>query len=72
MTAKRNRTKHDQSLQQRLLKWAENARDRARRMPPGKDREMLLRRAKQSEVTSSLTEWLTAPGIQGYRERGGS
>ncbi|SFH69364.1 hypothetical protein [Bradyrhizobium sp. Gha] len=67
MTAKRNRRKQTQPLQQRLMSFAENARDRAYRMPPGKEREMLLRRAKQNEVTSDLTDWLSAPG---YRRRG--
>lgn len=43
---------------------AESARERARRMPPGKEREMLLLRAKQDEVTSNLTDWLSAPGFQ--------
>ncbi len=33
-------------------------------MPPGKARDMLLRRAMQDEVTSSLTEWLSAPGYR--------
>src|SRR3954451_16804059 len=72
MTGKRNRTKQLQPLQQRLRAWAESAREHARHMPPGKDREMLLRRAKQSEVTSSLTEWLTTPSMQRHWERGGS
>lgn len=61
MTAKRNRRKQTQSLQQRLATFAENARERARNLPPGKEREMLLRRAKQNEMTSNLTDWLSAP-----------
>ncbi|WP_407118902.1 hypothetical protein [Bradyrhizobium sp. LMG 9283] len=61
MTAKRNRRKQTQSLQERLTAFAENARERARTLPPGREREMLLQRAKQNEMTSSLTDWLTAP-----------
>lgn len=64
MTAKRNRMKQTQTLQQRLQISAEKARQRARRLPAGKEREMLLRRAKQDEVTSSLTDWLTAPCVR--------
>jgi hypothetical protein len=67
MTAKRNRRKQTQSLQERLTAFAETARERARRMPVCKEREMLLRRAKQSEMTSTLTDLLSAPG---YRRRG--
>ncbi|MDA9530541.1 hypothetical protein [Bradyrhizobium sp. CCBAU 25338] len=61
MTARRNRRKQTQSLQERLAAFAESARERARSLPPGREREMLLRRAKQNEVTSNLTEWLSAP-----------
>ena len=61
MTAKRNRRKQTQSLQERLATFAENARERARSLPPGKEREMLLQRAKQNEITSNLTDWLSAP-----------
>jgi hypothetical protein len=64
MTAKRNRIKQTYSLQERLQISAENARQRARRLPAGKEREMLLRRAKQDEVASNLTDWLTAPGVR--------
>ena len=67
MTAKRNRRKQTQSLQERLMSFASRARERARRMPQGKEREMLLRRATQNEVTSDLADWLSAPG---HRKRG--
>ncbi|MBR0839213.1 hypothetical protein JQ607_03310 [Bradyrhizobium liaoningense] len=61
MTAKRNRRKQTQSLQERLMIFAEKARERARSMPPGREREMLLRCAEQNEATSNLTDWLSAP-----------
>src|SRR3954469_12842343 len=61
MTAKRNRRKQTQSLQERLATFAETARERARSLPPGKERDMLLRRAKQNDATSHLTEWLSTP-----------
>ena len=61
MTGKRNRRKQTQSLQERLAAFADAARERARSQPPGRERELLLRRAKQNEVTSSLTDWLSAP-----------
>ncbi|MFB6463846.1 MULTISPECIES: hypothetical protein [Bradyrhizobium] len=68
MTAKRNRRKQTQSLQERLAAFAEKARERASSLPPGKERETLLRRAKQNEMTSNLTDWLSAPV---YPRRGG-
>jgi hypothetical protein len=51
-----------------LVAFAEAARERARSLPPGKERDMLLRRAKQNEVTSNLTDWLSEPV---YPRRGG-
>ncbi|MBR0739234.1 hypothetical protein JQ581_20075 [Bradyrhizobium liaoningense] len=69
MTVKRNRRKQTQSLQERLAAFAEKARARALSLPPGKEREMLLRRAKQNDVTSNLTDWLSAPV---YPRRGDS
>jgi hypothetical protein len=47
------------------MTFAEDARERARGLPPGKEREMLLRHAKQNEVTSNLTDWLSTPGHRG-------
>ncbi|WP_314957685.1 hypothetical protein [Bradyrhizobium cosmicum] len=64
MTATRKRTKQTQSLQQRLLTSADKAREHAQRMPPGKARDILLQRAMQNEVASSLTDWLSAPGYR--------
>jgi hypothetical protein len=68
MTAKRSRTKQTHSLQERLQLSAEKARQRARHLPAGTEREMLLRRARQDEVASNLTDWLTAPAVSGRRE----
>ena len=68
ITAKRNGRKQTQSLQERLAAFAQTARERARSLPPGKERDMLLQRAKQNEVTSNLTDWLSEPV---YPRRGG-
>lgn len=43
--------------------FAEGARERASSLPPGKERELLLKRAKQSDVTLNLTDWLSAPVV---------
>ncbi|WFU20850.1 hypothetical protein QA649_22255 [Bradyrhizobium sp. CB1717] len=68
MAVKRNRKRQTTSLQERLLAAADIARERARRMPAGTARDMLLRSAKQNEMASSLTDWLYPSGIQ---RRGG-
>lgn len=69
MTAKRHRYKQTTSLQQRLLNAAEEARERARALPPGREREMLLRRAKQDEVTIGLADWLSPPRVDQHVAR---
>ncbi|MGX4806207.1 hypothetical protein [Bradyrhizobium guangdongense] len=51
------------------MTFADIAKERARGLPPGKERESLLRRAKQNEVASNLTDLLSAPG---YRRHGGA
>jgi len=68
MTAKRNRKRQTNSLQERLLAAAANARERARRMPAGTARDTLLQSANQNEVASNLTDWLSRSGMQ---RRGG-
>lgn len=42
MTAKRNRRKQTQSLQERLAAFAESSRERARSLPPGRERALVL------------------------------
>jgi hypothetical protein len=32
--------------------------------PPGKEREELLRKARQAETASRIDEWLSSPGLQ--------
>nr|WP_300261065.1 hypothetical protein [Bradyrhizobium sp.] len=68
MTIRRKRTRQAQSLQARLLDAADRARELARDLPPGREREILLRRARQDEVTSDLADWLS-PQHPGQRER---
>jgi hypothetical protein len=47
-----------------MAQLAEEARRRARLLPPGKEREDLLRLARQSETTSHIEEWLKSPGLR--------
>jgi len=64
MPATRKRAKQTQSLREQLLTSADKASERAQRMPPGKARDMLLRRAMQDEGIFGLTNWLNAPGYR--------
>jgi hypothetical protein len=61
---KRRRIKQFQSLEERLAQEAERLREEARTLPPGRTRDVLLRKARQDEIVSHLAEWLTSPGLQ--------
>nr|WP_275197762.1 hypothetical protein [Bradyrhizobium sp. CSA207] len=52
------------SLKARLDLEAQQLRNEARSCPPGHKRDSLLRKARQNEVTSQITEWLTLPRWQ--------
>jgi hypothetical protein len=47
-----------------LTQEAKRLREEAERLPPGSRREDLLSKARQQEIASHLTGWLTSPGLQ--------
>jgi hypothetical protein len=59
---RRKRVKHLDSFEERLLGAAREAREAARRLPPGKKREMLLRSARDSEAAAGINRWISSPG----------
>ncbi|QPF84374.1 hypothetical protein IC762_33000 [Bradyrhizobium genosp. L] len=59
MKKKRNRTRPPGSFEDRLLKFAEDARLAARKLPPGRERDSLMRKARQSEAVMDVSEFLT-------------
>jgi hypothetical protein len=60
---RRRRLKQITSLEERLAEWAETARQLAKKLPPGPERNDLLRKARQAETGSHLTEWIRSPGF---------
>jgi hypothetical protein len=60
----RRRVKQTESLEDRLVKLAKDERERAEQLPPGKERDALIDKARQDETASRLTGWLTSPGLQ--------
>lgn len=61
---KRRRFKQTSTLEQRLAIEAKQLREGAAKLPPGVERERLLRRARQDETASHMSEWLRSPGLQ--------
>lgn len=54
----------DEPLYDRLANEAERLRKQARGTPPGIERERLIRRARQIETASHVSEWLASPGLK--------
>ncbi|PAY06786.1 hypothetical protein CK489_28475 [Bradyrhizobium sp. UFLA03-84] len=64
MGKRRNRTKQATSLTFRLGQLAEAARARASILPPGPERERMLRKAREAESTIAIEQLVTTPGIE--------
>ncbi|WP_082076968.1 hypothetical protein [Bradyrhizobium sp. LTSPM299] len=58
------RFKQSEPLEDRLIDEAERLRKQARGTPPGTERERLIRKARQAETASQMSEWLRSPGLQ--------
>jgi hypothetical protein len=51
------------SYRERLAEEAQRLRDRAQALPPGVERDELIRKARQTDTASHMNEWLTSPGL---------
>jgi hypothetical protein len=59
-----HRLNQSRSLEERLADESIRLREEAKRLPPGADREILLRKARQAETASQMNEWLRSPGLR--------
>jgi len=60
----RRRFKQTVSLQDRISSFAETARKVAALLPPGAERDVLLRKARQADTAANITDWVNSPGLQ--------
>jgi hypothetical protein len=67
MVVRRNRKRQSVSFVERLQKVAQEAREEARRLPSGPDRDMLLKKANQAETAAHIDRWLGLPGLRSQR-----
>jgi hypothetical protein len=63
----RRRIEHSDTLEEQLASEAKRLRKEAEKLRPGAEREALLRRARQAETGSHVSEWLSSPGLQAPR-----
>ena len=61
---KRRRFKQSQSLRDRLTAWTKGVRDQAAKLPPGPERDALLKKMGQAETAAHLSEWVNSAGLQ--------
>jgi len=52
------------SAEDRLTQEAQRLREQAEFLPPGRERDELLRKAGQAEIASQVDKWVTSPGLQ--------
>jgi len=64
MTTRRRRFKQQLTLQDRLVSWAKQILEQAKRLPPGPEREALLKKARQADVAAHLDDWAHSPGLR--------
>jgi len=73
---RRRRFEQSTPLHERLDVWAQDMRnaqdvrdvqdvgDQAAKLPPGPEREALIKKARQADTASHLDEWANSPGLQ--------
>ncbi|MDF0496387.1 hypothetical protein P0R27_24075 [Bradyrhizobium yuanmingense] len=61
---RRRRLKQILSFEERLARECQRLRGEAQSLPPGFRRDQLLRKARQCETGSHVSEWLQSPGLQ--------
>jgi hypothetical protein len=64
MQKRRGFFKQQTTLQDRVIEWAKEVRDQAAALPPGPNRDMLLKKMRQAETALHLEDWANSPGLQ--------
>jgi hypothetical protein len=61
---RRRRFKQQLTLQERLSAWSRQILDQAATLPPGPERDALMKKARQADVASHLDDWAHSPRLQ--------
>ena len=61
---RRRHFKQETTLQDRIVAWAKEVRAQAAELPPGPDRDELLKKVRQAETAMHLEDWANSPGLQ--------
>jgi len=60
----RRHFKNSKSLPDRLAQEAQRLKEKAKTAPHGKERDDLIRKARQTETAVHMDQWLSSPGLQ--------
>jgi hypothetical protein len=52
------------TIEQKWHQQSEDAKNEAQKLPYGKEREALLRKARQLETASRINQWLSSPELK--------
>ncbi len=61
---KRIRSKQTLSLRKRIELWAEKLRDQAAVLPPGREKEILMKKVRAASTASLVDAWANSRGLQ--------
>ena len=61
---KRRRFKNITTLEERLVAFAEEAKARARGLPPGPEKDAAERKAHEADVAAHIDGWIRSPGLR--------
>jgi hypothetical protein len=61
---RRRRFKQTVTLQDRLVSFAQEARDKAAQLPPGIEKDDMLKKARQADIALHLNDWANSLGLQ--------
>ena len=59
----RSRIMHRATFEERLAEEARRLKEQAKKAAAGREREALLRKARQAETGAHINEWITSPGL---------
>jgi hypothetical protein len=62
--SQQRRFKQQETLQDRISKWAVGVHEEAAEMPPGREREDLLKKVRNAETAVHLKDWAESPRLQ--------
>jgi hypothetical protein len=60
----RRRFNNTLSFPDRLAKEAKRFRDEAETRPPGPERDLLIRKARQADTAAHIDQWVSSPGLR--------